>query len=338
MNRRRICRSYLTWRTPLLSPTFTWRRVDIRPQVKVSRTSTFSGHSSCSREYCCLSWTSVLSRRTVESSSTTTFPPRQSNVRFSSFASLLPYLSLCCAFWYAVIRPRWITWFSFTSAVRSTSGRMPICSPGLSGTPTFAWMSSTAIRRQRWTTKRRGRSATKALRGTSTATFFYRISRMLRPLCPKYSPNSFHDGLKPRWSYSFFCFVLLQEFSDGAVMSFDPLPPVDSVSSYNRPNRPGVGATAASQLEGGLLGSFLRSLMPSFNPDEVVANNQQPAAGQRQVDDYDDLAAAGEGAAADLLRSGTHLMTAMRDLISSIHLPALGFQQDASDEEDDHSD
>ena len=71
----------------------------------------------------------------------------------------------------------------------------------------------------------------------------------------------------------------MQELADaGAVMSFDPLPPVDSVSSYSRPTRTN-NTTAASQLEGGLISSFFRSLLPGFNPQEVV-NNQQAV--QRQ--------------------------------------------------------
>ena len=71
----------------------------------------------------------------------------------------------------------------------------------------------------------------------------------------------------------------MQELADAPVMSFDPLPPVESVSSYSRPNRTNNTATAASQLEGGLISSFFRSRLPGFNPQEVV-NNQQVA--QRQ--------------------------------------------------------
>lgn len=66
-------------------------------------------------------------------------------------------------------------------------------------------------------------------------------------------------------------------------MSFDPLPPVESVSSYTRPSRGTNNVTAASQLEGGLISSFFRSLLPGFNPQEVV--NNQPAV-QRQPGRY----------------------------------------------------
>jgi len=115
-------------------------------------------------------------------------------------------------------------------------------------------------------------------------------------------------------------------------MSYDPLPPVDSVSSYSRPSRNAGNNTAASQLEGGLLSSFFRSLMPGFNPDEVVVNQPQRPA----VDPDDDLAAAAEGAGANLQRSVGALVTAMRDLLSSIHLPDLG--NEIADNEEGESD
>ncbi|KAK0144727.1 Transcription factor 25 [Merluccius polli] len=43
-------------------------------------------------------------------------------------------------------------------------------------------------------------------------------------------------------------------------MGFDPLPPLDSVTSYTRPERPQVGATDESTLS-----LFFRSLLPNFN-------------------------------------------------------------------------
>jgi hypothetical protein len=144
-------------------------------------------------------------------------------------------------------------------------------------------------------------------------------------------------------------------------MSFDPLPPVESVSSYSRPTRTN-NATAASQLEGGLISSFFRSLLPGFNPQEVV-NNQQAV--QRQpgryalyfiliflnylnmfncyrppranVDLQENEEIAAEGAGANLQQSVATLVAAMRDLLSNIQLPDLPFN-DSNDDEDDHSD
>lgn len=119
-------------------------------------------------------------------------------------------------------------------------------------------------------------------------------------------------------------------------MSYDPLPPVDSVSSYSRPSRNAGNNTAASQLEGGLLSSFFRSLMPGFNPDEVVVNNQPQRPAVDPADE--DLAAAAEGAGANLQRSVGALVTAMRDLLSSIHLPDLGNEIADNEESDDDDD
>nr|SVE75321.1 EOG090X0BCY [Daphnia dolichocephala] len=128
----------------------------------------------------------------------------------------------------------------------------------------------------------------------------------------------------------------------GAVMSFDPLPPVDSVSSYTRPNRSTTITTAANQLEGGLISSFFRSLLPGFNPQEVVNNQQvverqpgRPARANVDLQEEDEIAA--EGAGANLQQSVATLVAAMRDLLSNIQLPDLPFH-DSNDDEEDHSD
>lgn len=117
-------------------------------------------------------------------------------------------------------------------------------------------------------------------------------------------------------------------------MSFDPLPPIDSVSGYTRPTHVATSQqTAASQLEGGLLSSFFRSLLPGFNPNEVVSpaptNNNNPRRGL----DIEEDEIAPEGAGANLQRSVNTLVTAMRDLLSSIHLPDLGEPNDEDDDE-----
>nr|CAG4643427.1 EOG090X0BCY [Ilyocryptus agilis] len=128
--------------------------------------------------------------------------------------------------------------------------------------------------------------------------------------------------------------TLPQDLTNSPVMSFDPLPPVDSVSSYSRPTRAANSTTAAGQLDGGLLSSFFRSLMPGFNPQEVIPVER--AAGPLAArPDEDDVAA--EGAGANLRLSVASLVTAMRDLLSSIRLPELEHNPEA-DDEDDHSD
>jgi len=117
--------------------------------------------------------------------------------------------------------------------------------------------------------------------------------------------------------------ALPRELAD-SVMSFDPLPPADSLSSYDRPTRNASSSsttTAANQSDAGILSAFFRSMMPGFDPQEVA--NQHP---------LDRLAAAGEeepeepveGAGANLQRNVTTLVNAMRDLLGSIHLPDLG--------------
>ncbi|XP_046447172.1 transcription factor 25-like [Daphnia pulex] len=105
--------------------------------------------------------------------------------------------------------------------------------------------------------------------------------------------------------------TLPQELAAGSVMSFDPLPPVESVSSYSRPTRTN-NATAASQLEGGLISSFFRSLLPGFNPQEVVNNQQavqrQPGRPPRaNVDLQENEEIAAEGAGANLQQSCAEL-------------------------------
>nr|CAG4646493.1 EOG090X0BCY [Macrothrix elegans] len=131
--------------------------------------------------------------------------------------------------------------------------------------------------------------------------------------------------------------TLPQELTNTAVMSFDPLPPVDSISSYSRPSRLSNTTTAANQLEGGFLGSLLRSLMPGFNPQEVV--NQQAERPPVAIENPpEEEGAAGDGAGANLQRSVVTLVTAMRDLLSSIHLPELGQRDESNEEDNDHSD
>ncbi|XP_052269537.1 transcription factor 25-like isoform X2 [Dreissena polymorpha] len=81
------------------------------------------------------------------------------------------------------------------------------------------------------------------------------------------------------------------------VLSYDPLPPLDSVEAYKRPSRP-----SRAQTESSAFSMFLRSLMPNFNPNEAVP----------------DGAVGGEG---QPLRQGVGaLMDAMRDLMNNIRV------------------
>lgn len=51
------------------------------------------------------------------------------------------------------------------------------------------------------------------------------------------------------------------------VLSFDPLPPPDSINLYNRPRRPRAVDNNSSAV-----GIFFRSLLPNFNANNVPMN------------------------------------------------------------------
>ncbi|XP_063332767.1 transcription factor 25 [Pelmatolapia mariae] len=88
------------------------------------------------------------------------------------------------------------------------------------------------------------------------------------------------------------------EVTTQPVMGFDPLPPLDSVISYTRPERQRVGASNESTLS-----LFFRSLLPNFNI-------QDPP---RQEDDME-VARAGQ----ELNQEVNRLMVAMRDMLANI--------------------
>lgn len=88
------------------------------------------------------------------------------------------------------------------------------------------------------------------------------------------------------------------EVTTQPVMGFDPLPPLDSITSYTRPERPHNGASNESTLS-----LFFRSLLPNFNLQ----------GGQRQGDDQE-VARAGQ----ELNQEVNRLMVAMRDMLANI--------------------
>ncbi|OWF35632.1 transcription factor 25-like [Mizuhopecten yessoensis] len=90
--------------------------------------------------------------------------------------------------------------------------------------------------------------------------------------------------------------ALPPDIANTTVLSYDPLPPLDSVCGYNRPERPRAVEDA------GALSTFFRSLLPNFNVDEPAA-----AAG-----------AAGGQHGNDLRQGIGVLMDAMRDLLNNI--------------------
>lgn len=133
--------------------------------------------------------------------------------------------------------------------------------------------------------------------------------------------------------------TLPQELSNSPIFGFDPLPPADAIVSYTRPPRTQqVGDQS-------MMGAFFRSLLPSFNlPQEVVGIDvrnpmvlvepgpaEQGAAGAAGAD-------GANGDAADLRRSVTSLLEAMRDLLSNIHLPSDVPNDGDVDSDDEHED
>ncbi|XP_053277356.1 transcription factor 25 [Pleuronectes platessa] len=88
------------------------------------------------------------------------------------------------------------------------------------------------------------------------------------------------------------------EVTTQPVMGFDPLPPLDSVTSYTRPERQYVGASNESTLS-----LFFRSLLPNFNLQGEL----------RQEDDME-VARAGQ----ELNQEVNRLMVAMRDMLANI--------------------
>lgn len=55
------------------------------------------------------------------------------------------------------------------------------------------------------------------------------------------------------------------------MLGFDPLPPIDSINIYTKPQRP-----TASQNSSMPLGIFFRSILPNFNTNDVPLHLLEP--------------------------------------------------------------
>ncbi|NXH16011.1 TCF25 factor, partial [Bucco capensis] len=84
------------------------------------------------------------------------------------------------------------------------------------------------------------------------------------------------------------------EVTSQPVMGFDPLPPLDSIISYTRPERTNPPANEST------LSLFFRSLLPNFNLQGEVRHDEEAGAGQ------------------DLNQGVNRLMAAMRDMLANI--------------------
>jgi len=111
---------------------------------------------------------------------------------------------------------------------------------------------------------------------------------------------------------------LPRELAEEPVMSYDPLPPTDTIDAYsrNQSNRPNLEDPS-------VLGMFFRSLLPNFNP-----NDPNPP--------QDEGAVAGQENPGDLRSSVNNLLEAMQNLLGGLHLPEV--PQDASSEGADDDD
>ncbi|XP_068117538.1 ribosome quality control complex subunit TCF25 [Hyperolius riggenbachi] len=101
------------------------------------------------------------------------------------------------------------------------------------------------------------------------------------------------------------------EVTSQPVLGFDPLPPLDSIVTYTRPERTNRPSNE------GTLSLFFRSLLPNFNlQGEALADGE------------------GAGAAQDLNRGVNRLMAAMRDMLANIQFQEPP-REDNPDEEED---
>lgn len=109
--------------------------------------------------------------------------------------------------------------------------------------------------------------------------------------------------------------MLPLEVTTQPVMGFDPLPPLDSVESYTRPERANAGGASESTLS-----LFFRSLLPNFNMQ-----------GGGRPEDNQEVARAGR----ELNQEVNRLMVAMRDMLANIQFqePPREDNPDRDDEE-----
>lgn len=121
----------------------------------------------------------------------------------------------------------------------------------------------------------------------------------------------------------------LADDSNGPVLSFDPLPPKDSINIYTRPKRPALPINNSNPL-----GIFFRSILPNFNPyniPPVLEGGREEEGARALAEGRDD----NEGG--DLRRSVASLVDAMRDLLNNIR-PEVPNDADAEENDDSADD
>ncbi|XP_063702870.1 ribosome quality control complex subunit TCF25 [Culicoides brevitarsis] len=130
-----------------------------------------------------------------------------------------------------------------------------------------------------------------------------------------------------------------------SILMYDPLPPLDSIDIYTRPD---LNRTSAAMLNGSPLSMFFQSLLPSFS---VQGNNPaapvQPVPGgiQGQQQRAAEAARENEGAVgggvqsyAELRTSLNSIVDAMRDFLSNIRVPERPNDADVDENEESSDD
>ncbi|GAB6020476.1 hypothetical protein CHUAL_003165 [Chamberlinius hualienensis] len=129
--------------------------------------------------------------------------------------------------------------------------------------------------------------------------------------------------------------TLPADMSRVTILSFDPLPPLDRISSYSRPQNANRRETDHNVLQ-----SLFQSLFPNYvlaEPRQQVGGAEDGAAANQDIASDDGATASGDSTQ-DFRRSVTSLLDAMRDLLTNIHLPEVNQEGDADDSEDDDDD
>ncbi|XP_076449489.1 ribosome quality control complex subunit TCF25-like [Babylonia areolata] len=117
--------------------------------------------------------------------------------------------------------------------------------------------------------------------------------------------------------------ALPPELTNTPVLTYDPLPPLDAIVSYSRPERPRMNTEEGENM----LSLFLRSLLPNFNAQggnqDDMGGGGGGGGGQMGLEEEEEGegGAAGGGGGNHELRHGVGaLMDAMRDLLNNIRL------------------
>jgi len=109
--------------------------------------------------------------------------------------------------------------------------------------------------------------------------------------------------------------ILPRSLSETAILSYDPLPPTDSLNTYSYNGTPQSVPRASDAVMGRdsnetTIRMFLRSLLPNYDPNDP----------DQRIDGAHGVAGGEDG---DLRGSVTTLLDAMQNLLGGLHLPEL---------------